>query len=721
MRIFDKILPSILLLFLFLFFAKHASASDITNAWTPAADLPFPLSSHVAYSTGNILNVLGGSASTGNSRSLILSSTVGQDGNGDNTTWEENSPFPTAPIWHSVATRNEHVYILGGLEENPGSAGGFVSKVFHGISIGGNTVSTWNQEDSLPRSLGLGASTIVGDRIFYSGGFNGNLINEKVYSAVINLDGSLESWEDVSILPSATYGHGMVAYGEYIYIIGGAGSRKVFMGKVAGDGAISMWNQQPSLPFDLYRASVIMLGNYIYVVGGITGAGEVYYTKVSSDGTLGEWETSDNYIPYTIQAASLVMVNDYLYFIGGYFDDYVSTVYKTKLNIAPPEPEETNLNVPLYKQTDVLWKDQVYDSATVWSPNTPGINAWGCAMTSAVMIFRYHGITKLPDGQDLNPGTLNTWLKNQNDGYVNTGWVNWLALTRLSKLAKSQNPAFTFDALEYSRIRGHDPVKLAEDIESNIPGILEVPGHFIVGKGIHGDSFKINDPYYDDRTSLTSYSNTFLSLGRFVPSHTDLSYFMFVVEDGVTVTLKDKNGVIVGDGFTQQPIDEDGGSAKNGSQFYMYYAVKPADGKYTIEVESSSQKPYSLQGFIYDESGNPKKYTQNGIVHPSKKDIYELVYERKNLKKTSIKEKSTFDDLIADIEYFYANKQIKSKTVYLLMKETVFRAKSAKSKAIAKGLLASFIVILETNKKYFITPIAHDILKPQAVFLLSTL
>src|ERR1700722_603606 len=96
-----------------------------------------------------------------------------------------------------------------------------------------------------------------------------------------------------------------------------------------------------------------------------------------------------------------------------------------------------DLSVPLIKQTSTPWQSQEYDSAHIWNPSNPTINAWGCAMTSAAMIFRYYGINELPDGTPLDPGTLNKWLENQPDGYVETGWVNWIALSRLSKLATS--------------------------------------------------------------------------------------------------------------------------------------------------------------------------------------------------------------------------------------------------------------------------------------------
>ena len=98
------------------------------------------------------------------------------------------------------------------------------------------------------------------------------------------------------------------------------------------------------------------------------------------------------------------------------------------------------------------------------------------------MVFKYHGINELPDGTFLNPGTLNNWLKSQPDGYIRNGLVNWLALSRLSRLAKSINGISSFNALEYSRINGYSPTQLTTDISNGMPGILEEPGHLLLEK-----------------------------------------------------------------------------------------------------------------------------------------------------------------------------------------------------------------------------------------------
>src|SRR5579872_2302110 len=242
-----------------------------------------------------------------------------------------------------------------------------------------------------------------------------------------------------------------------------------------------------------------------------------------------------------------------------------------------------SLPIPLLKQTSNPWQAQEYDTAHIWNPTDPTINAWGCALTSAVMILQYYGIYTIPGTNftPLDPGTLNNWLKSQPDGYVGTGWVNWLALSRFSKLAASEHIVSSFDALEYQRTQGGNIAQLTQDINHNMPDILEEPGHFIVAKGINGNTFDINDPYYNRTTLNNGYNNTFLSLGRYIPSQTDLSYIMLTADPGVTLTVKDSHGNIVGSSFTQSAIKDPLQANKTNTPLKFYYLGKPDSGTYT--------------------------------------------------------------------------------------------------------------------------------------------
>lgn len=109
-----------------------------------------------------------------------------------------------------------------------------------------------------------------------------------------------------------------------------------------------------------------------------------------------------------------------------------------------PQVEESR--IVLLSQHDNLWKDNAFDSICYDEAN-PGqrpilpcpaeplptgvkhstISRFGCTITAATMLLKYHGITKDPFGVDLTPATLNTWLT-EHGGYNSTGSIIWRAL-----------------------------------------------------------------------------------------------------------------------------------------------------------------------------------------------------------------------------------------------------------------------------------------------------
>ncbi len=368
-------------------------------------------------------------------------------------------------------------------------------------------------------------------------------------------------------------------------------------------------------------------------------------------------------------------------------------------NIVVTNLDSSDLAVPLLKQISNPWQSQEYDTAHLWNPGNPTINAWGCAMTSAAMILQYYGIATIPGTNftPLNPGTLNTWLKSQPDGYLGTGWVNWLAIARLSKLAADEGIVSSFDALEYSRTSGANKTQLTDDINNNIPDILEEPGHFIVAKGINGNTFNINDPFYN-LTSLdnTRYNNTFLSLGRFTPSHTDLSYIMLTSDPSVTLTIKDSQGNTVGSSFVQSSIVDPLDASKTNSPIRIYYLPKPTSGNYTITANNTAG-PFTFTSYLYDAQGNPTKQTQNGIGNTQ----FLISFDKTNSTNTKIVKKVTYASALQDIKTAQ-NLHLINVALAVGLSEILKNAEkqSSKHSEIARAFLKSGIKLLNDSKNY---------------------
>ena len=80
---------------------------------------------------------------------------------------------------------------------------------------------------------------------------------------------------------------------------------------------------------------------------------------------------------------------------------------------------------PYFSQQDPTWGGEIYDRADSIGPFFCGttIAGCGCAITSAAMLLKYHGVNNAPNGQDTTPETLNNWLK-ENNGYA-FGALKW--------------------------------------------------------------------------------------------------------------------------------------------------------------------------------------------------------------------------------------------------------------------------------------------------------
>ena len=328
-----------------------------------------------------------------------------------------------------------------------------------------------------------------------------------------------------------------------------------------------------------------------------------------------------------------------------------------KDNVSKP-----NLSVPSLKQYDLPWGIQVYDSALRWSPLNPYIARWGCALTSAAMVLKYYGINSMPGGLALDPGLLNLWLKNEPDGYVGNGLVNWLAVSRLSKQAVLANNIVAFDALEYTNVTGENKSSLLTDLEQQIPGILEVnpsahTSHFVVAKGTTANSFTINDPAqeFNSDTLLDRYNNHFSSYGKLVPAQTDLSYIMFVASPSVSLTLKDDFGNTVANSFIQHPFEDDTarGSAPTGDITMLYYP-KPATGGYTLTITGVADGVYRIESYLYDTNGEVQMFSLDGFIQNGSSDSLHIEFNRiqKDLdRETKI---ASFDSTIKDLDEAFA-------------------------------------------------------------------
>lgn len=253
------------------------------------------------------------------------------------------------------------------------------------------------------------------------------------------------------------------------------------------------------------------------------------------------------------------------------------------------------LEIIPWKQSDVSWAAEEYDTASDWSREPPTLERWGCALTVAAITLEHYGITTLPNQTPLTPARLNAWLISQPDGYVGPGLVSWRALTRL---AKWHADTFGTPALELKVVHPAEEDKLTwlrEQLENRRAVILEVPGHFVVATAHSDDQISIHDPLFQ-HTTLSDYSNTYLSARLFEPSYTDLQGAIILVPPWATLRVRD---------WTDQevPLQRlEAGYANSVGSGWHAWDVGPW-GQGDLSISTLSSVPAPIIGWLYDHDG----------------------------------------------------------------------------------------------------------------------
>lgn len=345
------------------------------------------------------------------------------------------------------------------------------------------------------------------------------------------------------------------------------------------------------------------------------------------------------------------------------------------------------LAVPVFKQIDPVWADEEYDTASYWvgqSSENTGIGDWGCLISSIAMVMNYHGIDSMPDGDAINPSTLNAWLNSQEDGYLGAGLVNWLAVTRLTRLIHEQNET---PNLEYLRHDGEDLGVAETEISAGNPVVLEIPGHFLVGTGVVENTeiepgaetelgtptsdLYITDPAYIYE-KLSEHNKALVSTRTLTPSFTDLSYIHLSSTAGANIEIKNEDGTEI---TTLQSFEEylesDGflevaGTPQTSPAMKIVEISKPNPGNYIIELSQEVFGESEINIFAYDLDGNLSNLSFTGKFGQNPIKL-KLIYKNDGV--STIHEIYDFSMYLNDIKKMYQLGEIKKHYVALELKK----------------------------------------------------
>jgi len=729
----------ITILLVFIFNSKLTRALE-PNPWVETSPLTDLIASHVSYYNSGKMGVLGGATSF--VTSSYSYSTIEPDGS--LSSWTQSSlSYPQSIYWHSVSNKDNYIYVLAGATYPPSQSSTQV-RVGH---LSSGLIDNWTSLPDLLEPRSLGNSTIVGNRLYYAGGYvydNGSFAgaSSNIYMADINPEGTIDGWEHIGDLPYALYGFGMISSGNKITIIGGFNadvgfqdySSAVFETTVDPvDGSLSDWVPKDPLPLPIYRAGITKIGNYVVSVGGYSFTDElgnhitdgVYFTPIDENGSIGEWQTAAPF-PAKYCCGSLAASDTHLYYTGGhdYGGSYFDTVYYASINdvvgTPSPTPEpEINLNVPDLKQyysPASLWGNDPYDHL-----QGKTIESVGCALTSAAMVLRYYN-------HDVFPGELNQWLIDHPHGYNREGWVNWATVAVFTKQnAKKINPLLPLKHLEWKRISQHDDNIVDGQLTLTQPVILNVPGHFVVAKGKTNSDYYINDPASNSFSLLSQtesyHGGPYWKIETFNPTNTDFSYIYLLVDPGIQMEVYDPNDNKIEDGYSvEEPITSDDGlNNPSGLPLNSFALPKPNNGFYKVSLSGDTN--YQLDAYLYDTEGNSKLLSFEGSVEPSQDDLYLISFDRDNSSDQTISAVN-IDSILEDLDMGNENGKITNQGIYNSLIHLVVNTQKLKdkdNKFAAKVLLEVVLARIEFFTPQFIDPTFSDYIIKKLNILLTNL
>jgi len=293
---------------------------------------------------------------------------------------------------------------------------------------------------------------------------------------------------------------------------------------------------------------------------------------------------------------------------GGKFGLKISTgsVAHSQAYFDQVEIKEFKSRNVLFKQNDPLWAAKIYDHADLWSKE-PDMSNWACALSSAAMLFRAYGYHYLPNGEEIDPWSLNQWLMTQSDGYIADGLLNWLVLSRLSKILSDENSNL-LPKLEFSYFKGSEEENLAmlkNNLDNDAVQIAATTKHFFLVNDylINQNDFAIRDPLYE-YDLLSERSDKIDSLRLFKPSFTDLSYLLLVLPKEIVFSLANETGEIKDLQIVTEEIVAD--LEKIGEAYKLVYYSKPETAMLNLLLDTSlfSQELIDkVKLYIYDQNG----------------------------------------------------------------------------------------------------------------------
>lgn len=181
---------------------------------------------------------------------------------------------------------------------------------------------------SAPRA---GAAVLENNGVIYAfGGIDGkHFLDSGEFSRIQN-DGALSDWQPLPAMNEARGFFDGIAYGDYIYAVGGGNGpaghnllRSVERAQIKSDGTLAPWiEEKQTLNLPRRCVKLFVIGDRLYASGGFGGTllDTIESATIQADGSLGPWQVEKNTHTQPRYVHAAKSVGNFALAIGGHND-----------------------------------------------------------------------------------------------------------------------------------------------------------------------------------------------------------------------------------------------------------------------------------------------------------------------------------------------------------------------------------------------------------------
>jgi hypothetical protein len=263
------------------------------------SSLPAPRWSSATTASASAVVVAGGYDPNGKTAAVVVASRLDD---GRLSDWQKQTSLPASRTDARAAFVDGTAFIVSGWGDTSNADYADVLTT----SLGPSGISLWHEAPAFPYPrLLYGLAYAAGSLVVTGGEGHGDAGQQVFFNdtllAPASSAGVTGAWTRGAPLPRSPYGHGMVAHGSDVYVIGGRDPAADIVADIlvarVQSGAIGGWTATAPLPAARIFVAACIHGDDIFVAGGLDATGVTPQTSVFSahvtgtDGALGAWQT----------------------------------------------------------------------------------------------------------------------------------------------------------------------------------------------------------------------------------------------------------------------------------------------------------------------------------------------------------------------------------------------------------------------------------------------